>query len=97
VDLNREIKWSTPRRGVEPHSADNYKSGSRPRRGPLVPEAVEIFKGDAKAHPADRYLLSTDGWQQPIRGISKFYRTQLRDQIIANTGAPLSKHLTSHY
>ena len=32
----------------------------------------------------------------PIQGISKFFNTQLRGQIIATTGAALSKHITSH-
>lgn len=32
----------------------------------------------------------------PIQGISKFFNTQLRGQIIVNTGAPLAKRLTSH-
>lgn len=42
------------------------------------------------------YIPSSTGGRVPIQGISKFFNTQLRDEIIANTGAPLSKHLTSH-
>lgn len=75
-------------------SADNYKS-DHVHVVPLVPQAIEILKAMPKP-TSGRYLLSTTGGSKPIRGISKFYRTQLRDQIIANTGAPLSKHLTSH-
>lgn len=74
--------------------ADNYKS-DHVHVVPLVPQAIEILKAMPKS-TSGRYLLSTTGGSKPIRGISKFYRTQLRDQIIANTGAPLSKHLTSH-
>jgi integrase len=74
--------------------ADNYKS-DHVHIVPLVPQAIEILKAMPKP-TSGRYLLSTTGGSKPIRGISKFYRTQLRDQIIANTGAPLSKHLTSH-
>ncbi|RPH56943.1 MAG: hypothetical protein EHM89_14665 [Acidobacteria bacterium] len=36
------------------------------------------------------------GRSTPIQGISKFFNTQLRGQIIATTGAALSKHITSH-
>ncbi len=74
--------------------ADNYKS-DHVHIVPLVPQAIEILKAMPKPISGP-YLLSTTGGSKPIRGISKFYRTQLRDQIIANTGAPLSKHLTSH-
>ena len=74
--------------------ADNYKS-DHVHVVPLVPQAIEILKAMPKPI-SGRYLLSTTGGSKPIRGISKFYRTQLRNQIIANTGAPLSKHLTSH-
>lgn len=73
--------------------ADNYKS-DHVHVVPLVPQAIEILKA-MPAPTAGSYVLSTTGGSKPIRGISKFYRTQLRDQIIANTGAPLSKHLTS--
>jgi hypothetical protein len=41
-------------------------------------------------------LFSSTGGSKPIRGIAKFFNTRLRDQIIANTGAPLSKKLTPH-
>jgi integrase len=74
--------------------ADNFKS-DHVHVVPLVPQAVELLK--ALPQPSDGpYVLSSTGGSKPIQGISKFFNTQLRDQIIANTGAPLSKHLTSH-
>jgi integrase len=74
--------------------ADNYKS-DHVHVVPLVPPAIEILKAMPKP-TSGPYLLSSVGGSTPIQGISKFFNTQLRDQIIANTGAPLSKHLTSH-
>ena len=74
--------------------ADNYKS-DHVHVVPLVPQAIEILKGIPRP-TSGPYILSSTGGRTPIQGISKFFSTQLRDQIIANTGAPLSKHLTSH-
>jgi integrase len=74
--------------------ADNYKS-DHVHVVPLVPQAIEILRAMPKS-TSGPYLLSSTGGNTPIQGISKFFNTQLRDQIIANTGAPLSKHLTSH-
>jgi len=62
---------------------------------PLVPHAVEILKSLPQRQTGD-YLLSSDGGRTPISGISKYYRTRLRNSIIANTGSKLSKQFTSH-
>jgi len=62
---------------------------------PLVPRAMEIIKAIPWRRTGD-YLLSSDGGRTPIRGVSKYYRTRLRDAIIANTGSTLSKEFTSH-
>jgi len=74
--------------------ADNYKS-DHVHVVPLVPQAIEILKAIPRRTSGTYILSSTDG-RTPIQAISKFFNTQLRDQIIANNGAPLSKHLTSH-
>jgi integrase len=101
LDGTRCVEWTLTEEsnvdleeGLNVISADNYKS-DHVHVVPLVPQAIEILKAMPKPTNG-RYLLSTTGGSKPIRGISKFYRTQLRDQIIANTGAPLAKHLTSH-
>ncbi|HEX5460776.1 MAG TPA: hypothetical protein VFX20_12475 [Steroidobacteraceae bacterium] len=62
---------------------------------PPVPQAVEILKAIPERRAGD-YLFSSDGGRIPISGISKYYRTRLRNAIIANTGSPLSKEFTSH-
>src|SRR5690606_28953454 len=74
--------------------SDSYKS-DHVHIVPLVPQAIEILKA-MPAPTSGPHILSSTGGRVPIQGISKFFNTQLRDQIIANTGAPLSKHLTSH-
>lgn len=74
--------------------ADSYKS-DHVHVVPLVPQAIEILKA-MPSPTSGPYVLSSTGGSTPIQGISKFYNTRLRDQIIANTGAPLSKHVTSH-
>lgn len=62
---------------------------------PLVPQAVEILKAIPERKTGD-YLLSSDGGRTAISGISKYYRTRLRNAIIANTGSALAKEFTSH-
>lgn len=74
--------------------SDSYKS-DHVHVIPLVPQAIEILKSMTPPTTGS-YLLSSTGGSTPIQGISKFYATRLRDQLIANTGSPLSKHLTSH-
>lgn len=74
--------------------ADNYKS-DHVHVVPLVPEAIDILRALPK--PTDGpYILSSTSGRAPIQGIPKFFNRQLRNQVIANTGAPLSKHVTSH-
>ena len=75
-------------------AADNYKS-DHVHVVPLVPQAIEILKTIPRPTNGPYVLSSTRG-SAPIQGISKFFNTQLRNQIIANTGAPLAKRLTSH-
>ena len=74
--------------------SDSYKS-DHVHVVPLVPQAVEILK-TIPVPTTGPFLLSSTGGSTPIQGISKFYNTRLRDQIIANTGAPPAKYLTSH-
>lgn len=100
LDATRSDEWASTQgsqvdleEALNVIPADNYKS-DHVHVVPLVPQAIEILKA-MPAPTTGSYVLSTTGGSKPIRGISKFYRTQLRDQIIANTGAPLSKHLTS--
>jgi integrase len=61
---------------------------------PLVPQAVDIIKAMPQLITGP-YLLSSTGGSKPIVGVSKFFRTRLRDQIIANTGSAFTKPLTS--
>ncbi len=62
---------------------------------PLVPQALELLR--SMPRPIDGpYILSSRRGRVPIQGVSKFFKTCLADQILANTGAPLSKRLTSH-
>lgn len=70
--------------------SDSYKSD----HVHVVPPAIEILRA-LPAPTSGPYVLSSTGGSTPIQGISKFFNTQLRDQIIANTGAPLAKRLTS--
>lgn len=63
--------------------ADNYKS-DHVHVVPLVPQAIEILKALPRPTTGP-YILSSTGGSTPIQGISKFFNTQLRDQIIANT------------
>ncbi len=74
--------------------SDSYKS-DHVHVVPLVPKAIEILKA-MPAPTCGPFLLSSTGGSTAIQGVSKFYNTRLRDQIIANTGAPPAKHLTSH-
>lgn len=61
---------------------------------PLVQQAIEILRGIPR--PTDgSYILSRQG-RVPIRGVGKFFKTYLADQMPANTGEYLSKRLTSH-
>src|SRR6185437_8721609 len=62
---------------------------------PLVRQALEIIKAIPERLTGD-HLLSSDGGRTPISGISKFYRTRLKNAIIANTGGSLAKEFTSH-
>jgi integrase len=74
--------------------SDSYKS-DHVHVVPLVPEAIKILKAMSmpKAGP---YLISSASGKTPIQGVSKFFNTRLQNQILANTGAPSAKHLTSH-
>ena len=66
--------------------ADNYKSD----HVHVVRRAAGSRDPEGHTTPDDRaYILSSTGGSTPIQRISKFFNTQLRDQIIANTGAPL--------
>jgi integrase len=73
--------------------ADDYKS-DHVHVIPLVPQAVELLRRLPAATTGD-YVLSSTGGSRPIQGVSKFFNTRLRDEIIAQTGAPLP-HFTSH-
>jgi integrase len=75
-------------------SADDYKS-DHVHVVPLVKQLVAMLSAIPKRMTGP-YLFSSSGGDIPIRGVSKFFNTRLRNQIIANTGAPLEKKLTSH-
>jgi integrase len=101
LDGSRLDEWASAEEGqvdleeaLHVTPADNYKS-DHVHVVPLVPQAVDVLRALPKP-TRGRYLLSSTGGERPIQGVSKFFNTRLRDQIIANTGAPLAKHLTSH-
>jgi integrase len=62
---------------------------------PLVPQAIEILKRIPKPHHGD-YLLSSTGGRVPIQGVAKYFRTRLRDAMMALTGVKFSKSFSSH-
>jgi integrase len=86
--------WVNLEEGLDVIPADSYKS-DHVHVIPLVAPAVQILASLPKP-TAGPYLLSTTGGRTPIRGISKFYNTRLRNQMIASRGEALAKHLTSH-
>lgn len=85
IDLNESL-IVIPREG---HKSDHVHVV------PLVHQALDIIKAIRERRTGD-YLLSSDGGRTPISGILKYYRTRLRNAIIANTGSALSKEFTSH-
>lgn len=80
--------------GVACHSREQLQVRTRPCRAACA-QAVDLLRAVTKPMSGP-YLLSSTGGSTPIQGIAKFFRTQLRTQIIADTGAAFSKHLTSH-
>lgn len=62
---------------------------------PLVPQAMEILNRIPEPHHGE-YLLSSTRGRAPIQGISKYYRTRLREAIVATTGENFPKKFTSH-
>lgn len=74
--------------------ADDYKS-DHVHVVPLVPQAIDILKRLKKGRTGD-YVLSSTGGDTHIQSVSKYYRTRLRDAIIAQTGAAPPKKFTSH-
>ncbi|MGH2346122.1 MAG: tyrosine-type recombinase/integrase [Chloroflexota bacterium] len=94
-------EWASARTGwIDTHAAliviprQGYKS-DHVHVVPLVPQAVAILNAIPERRAGD-YLFSSDGGRTPVSGISKYYRTRLRNSIIANTGSPLTKEFTSH-
>jgi integrase len=89
-----EESWLDLQEALMVVPAASYKS-DRVHVVPLVPQAVEILR--RMPGPVDGpYILSSRGGRMPIKGVAKFFKSRLPDQIRANTGAPLSKRLTSH-
>jgi integrase len=74
--------------------ASNYKS-DHVHVIPLVPQAIEILRGLPR-FTRGPYLLSSRSGEIPIRGVAKLFQTSLADQVLANIGEPLAKHVTSH-
>jgi len=62
---------------------------------PLVPQAIELLQALPKPTRGP-YLLSSRRGRVPIRGVAKFFKTSLADQILANNGSRFTKRLTSH-
>jgi integrase len=89
-----EESWLDLQEALMVVPAASYKS-DRVHVVPLVPQAIEILR--RMPGPVDGpYILSSRGGRVPIKGVAKFFKSRLSDQIRANTGAALSKRLTSH-
>ena len=73
--------------------AQGYKS-NHVHVVPLVPRAVELLKEIPEQRTGD-FILSSTGGSKPLRGIPKFFRTRLQDEILAQSGERLP-HFTSH-
>ncbi|MGH8178688.1 MAG: tyrosine-type recombinase/integrase [Steroidobacter sp.] len=89
-----EQSWIDLEEALSVIPSDSYKS-DHVHVVPLVPAAVEILKRIPKPTTGS-YVLSSMGGSTPIQGISKFFNTQLKAQIVANTGSAISKKITSH-
>jgi integrase len=89
-----ESSWVELDEALSVVPSDSYKT-DHVHVVPLVTASVEILRRLPK-QPAGPYLLSTTGGDRPIQGISKFFKTRLRAQIIANTGSAIPKKITSH-
>jgi integrase len=88
------VSWIDLNEGLIIIPRDGYKT-DHVHVVPLVPQALDILRSLPHPRTGD-HLFSSDGGRTPIRGISKYYRTQLANAIIANTGSKLSKEFTSH-
>jgi len=89
-----EESWIDLQEALMVVPAASYKS-DRVHVVPLVSQAVEILR--RMPAPVDGpYILSSRAGRMPIKGVAKFFKSRLSDQIRANTGAALSKRLTSH-
>ena len=86
--------WIDTKEALMVIPADAYKT-NHVHVVPLVPKAMEILKRIPKPHHGE-YLLSSTRGRAPIQGISKYYRTRLREAIVAITGASFPKKFTSH-
>lgn len=96
----RSAEWSRARRSWIDYAeslsvvpALGYKS-NHVHVVPLVPCAVELLKAIPEQRSGD-FILSSTGGSKPLRGIPKFFRTRLQDQILAHTGTRMA-HFTSH-
>jgi integrase len=86
--------WIDMRESVMVIPAGEYKT-DHVHVVPLVPQAIEILKRIPKPHYGD-YMLSSTGGRVPIQGIPKYFRTRLRDAMMALTGVKFSKSFSSH-
>ena len=96
----RSAEWSRARRSwidsqeaLSVVPAQGYKS-NHVHVVPLVPTAIDLLATIPPPRTGD-FLLSSTGGSRPLQGISKFFRTRLQDQILAQTGQKLP-HFTSH-
>jgi integrase len=89
-----EESWIDVEEALSVVPSDSYKT-DHVHVVPLVSAAIEILRRIPK-RTTGAYILSSMGGSKPIQGISKFFNTRLKAQIIANTGSAIPKKITSH-
>jgi integrase len=89
-----EASWIDLEEALMVVPAASYKS-DRVHVVPLVPQAVEILKRMPRPMKGP-YILSSRAGSMPIKGVAKFFKTALADQIVAISGSALPKRLASH-
>jgi integrase len=85
--------WIDLKEAIAVIPADSYKS-DHVHVVPLVPQAVEILRS-LPERSTGPHLFSSSGGDIPIKGIAKFFKTRLLDQILANTGSKFPKRITT--
>jgi len=88
------LEWLDMDQALMVIPASEYKS-DHVHVVPLVARAMEILKSIPKPQHGEYILSSTDGRVQ-IQGVPKFFRSRLKDAILAVTGEKFAKQFRSH-